>query len=330
MTVASTSTVQRWYRQLKKGTLSKPAARVGRPRTSDEIEKLVVRMATENPTWGYLRIVGELKRNGITLARNTVAEILKRHGIEPIDPQRRTRESTWKQFLAEHNTEIAATDFFTIDVWSWLGWFIGKRTIYVLFAIHLATRKVEILGTTDHPTEEFMNQVARNATMDDVGWFKRMGVRYLIQDRDTKFCDNFRGVLERAGIESIRTPARSPNLNAYAERWVRTVKQECLRRLTILGYGALNRALKEFLEHYHHHRPHQSLGNSPPESHIRKPEHGENAGRIRCVESCEGVLRHYCRSAACLSTDFPSFNSERRVSGQYVPDSDVSGLQTMA
>ena len=123
-----------------------------------------------------------------------MAEILKRHGIPSlIDPQRRTREATWKQLLAEHNTEIAATDFFTVDVWSWLGWFIGKRTIYVLFAIHLATRKVEILGTTDHPTEEFMNQgYARNATMDDVGWFKRMGVRYLIQDRDTKFCDNFR------------------------------------------------------------------------------------------------------------------------------------------
>jgi putative transposase len=298
--VASVRTVQGWHRLLRQGKLSTPTRKTGRPRTDAKIEKLIVRMATENPSWGYLRIVGELRKSGIRVGRTTIAEILKRHGIEPLDPQRRTRESIWRQFITEHKHEIAATDFFTVDVWSWLGWGIGKQTIYVLFAIHLATRRVEILGATDHPNEAFMRQIGRNATMEGTGWLKKIGARYLIYDRDTKFCKSFQGVLERANIKAICLPPSSPNLNAFAERWVRTVTSECLRRVICLGLGGLVRVLREFLDHYHEHRPHQSLGNRPLGEHIpiQKLDATVKARDFKVRTTCGGIIKQYYRDAA--------------------------------
>ncbi len=160
-------------------------------------------MATEND-WGIHRISGELRKFRVFRCPSTVANILRRHGVEPLDPQRRGRESVWKQFIAEHAHEIIATDFFTVDVWGW----VGKTTAYVLFAIHIATRKVEILGVTDHPDEDYMQQIARNVTMEDVGWFRRMGARYLIHDHDTKFCESFRSLLGTGPVASRPSSCR--------------------------------------------------------------------------------------------------------------------------
>ena len=295
-TVASAKTIQRWHQELKKGLMSVARKKgPGRPRTDAETEALIVRMRTENE-WGIHRISGELRKLGINLCPQSVANILKRHGIEPLGPKGTGERSTWKPFIAAHSHEIAATDFFTVDVWTWL----GKKTAYVLFAIHLATRKVEILGVTEHPDEAFMKQVARNTTMDEVGWFRRIGARYLIHDHDTKFCESFRTLLRGAGVEAIKLPPNSPNLNAFAERWVRTVKHECLRKVTCLGFEGLRRVLGEYMTHYHAERPHQSLANAPPMvgPPVQKPDAEGSADRIACRERLGGVLKHYYREAA--------------------------------
>ncbi|MBA3708764.1 MAG: transposase [Planctomycetes bacterium] len=295
-TVASAKTIQRWHQALKKGLLGQSRKQgPGRPRTDAETETLIVRMRTEND-WGIHRISGELLKLKIKRCPQTVANILRRHVIEPLDPNGEGRTSTWKPFIAAHGHEIAATDFFTVDVWSWL----GKTTAYVLFAIHLATRKVEILGVTEHPDEAFMKQIARNVTMDDVGWLKRIGAKYLIHDHDTKFCESFVMLLKTGGVEAIKLPPNSPNLNAFAERWVRSVKSDCLRKITCLGFGGLGRALSEYMVHYHAERPHQSLGNAPPDAQapVQQPDDQAGMGKIGCQTRLGGVLKHYYREAA--------------------------------
>lgn len=244
-------------------------------------------MAQENPTWGQVRIRGGLLGLGILIAARTIAAILKRHGLTPA-PDRIT-DSTWKSFIDEHTDCLVASDFFTVDVWSWL----GKTTAYVLFAIHVASRRVEILGITDHPDERFMAQVARNGTAES-GWLREVGCRHFIHDHDTKFCAKWQGILEKAGIERVPLPPRSPNLNAFTERWVRTVKRECLRKIWCLSMGGLRRAPREFLEHYHAERPHQGLANRPPQP----PAQISAAGKIRRRTRCGGMIRHHYRDAA--------------------------------
>lgn len=292
-TVARGETIRRWHRLMAAGKLAVPRQGRGRPRTSAETEALVLRMARENH-WGQIRIVGELKKLGVVICARTVAAILKRHGVPPVPT--RERDSTWKPFLAGHAHEIAATDFFTWDVWTWL----GKKTVYVLFAIHAATRRVEIMGITDRPDTRFMVQTARSATMED-GWLRRIGAKYLIHDRDTKYSAAWRHVLKEAGVEPLAIPANSPNLNAFAERWVRTVKRECLRQVHVLGMGGLGRVLAEYVAHYHAERPHQGLGNRPVETAANPPAQkiiSAEVGEIACRTSCGGVVRHYYRAAA--------------------------------
>ena len=268
----------------------------GRPRVAQPTEDLVLKMTQENPSWGAVRIVGELKQLEIIICARTISAIWKRHGIKPPDPQRRMQESTWKPFLADHASEIVATDFFTADVWGWL----GRQTVYVLFAIHLATRRVHLVGVTENPDEAFMKQTARNDTMGDVGWLKQVGAKYLIHDRDTKFTGSWKELMKGSGVETLALPANSPDLNAYAERWVRSIKVECIRRLTFLGIGGLRRALREYLEHYNAERPHQALENAPSRALPPAQKVGEGAllGPIRCRERCGGVLKHYYREAA--------------------------------
>ena len=295
-TVAAVGTIQRWNAMLRKGTLSVKVAARGRPRTPVATEQLVLRMSKENPSWGALRIVGELKKVGITICVRTISAIWKRHGVEPPDPQRRMHDSIWKPFLADHADEIVATDFFTADVWGWL----GKKTVYVLFYIHLATRRVHLVGLTEHPDEAYMQQIGRNETMQDVGWLKQVGAKYMIHDRDTKYCASWKQILKQGGVETLAIPANSPNLNAYAERWVRSIKNECIRRLTFLGLGGLRRGLTEYLAFYNDNRPHQTLDNCvlpglPP---MQKREQEALSGRIRCQERCGGVLKHYYLDAA--------------------------------
>jgi putative transposase len=202
----------------------------------------VVRIAHENRSWGYDRIVGTLAHLGYTISDQTIGNILKRHGIPPAPERKQT--TTWKEFIRTHMDVLVATDFFTVEVWTKA----GLVTYYVLFFIHLNSRKVHAAGVTPHPDERWMTQVTRNVTMDEWG-FLASG-QGLIHDRDGKFCPAFQQTLEAMGVKRIPLPARSPNLNAYAERWVRSVKDEALSQLILFGERSLRHALNEYVAHY--------------------------------------------------------------------------------
>ena len=295
-TIAKATTIRGWYRLMIAKKLGANRAGPGRPQIGAEVEQTVIRFAQENPTWGQLRIRGELLKLGITVSARTIAAILDRHGFKPA-PERGT-DSTWKSFLAEHRDTVVATDFFTVDVWNWL----GKRSYDVLFAIHLGGRRVHIAGITEHANADFMTQTARNDTMADVGWLNQVGAKYLIHDRDTKFCGRWQEVLNATGIETVPIPPRSPNLNAFAERWVRTVKHECIRRCWFIGRDGLEWALAEYCRHYNERRPHQSLNNRPLTDAAQTapliPAVEFRASQVRCESTCGGVVRHYYRTAA--------------------------------
>ena len=192
----------------------------------------MVRMAQENRSWGYDRIVGALANLGLTLSDQTVGNILKRHGIPPAPSARPPRHG--RSSSARIMDVLVATDFFTAEVWT-LG---GLVTYYVLFFIHLGSREVHVAGVTPHPNAAWMVQVARNVTMEEWG-FLSPG-QYLIHDRDSKFCAAFQQIIDDAGVKRVVLPPRSPNLNAYAERWVRSVKEECLSRLILFGEESLS------------------------------------------------------------------------------------------
>src|SRR4029434_10695551 len=253
--IVKPDTILAWHRKLvaQKFDGSTQRKAPGRPMIDPEVEALIVRMAQENRSWGYDRIVGALANLGVTVSDQTVGNVLKRHGIAPA-PERKTT-TAWEQFIRTHLDVLVATDFFTAEVWT-LG---GRVTYYVLFFIHLGSRKIHVAGVTPHPNEAWMMQVARNVTMEEWGFLSPGN--YLIHDRDTKFCAAFQHIIDEAGVERVVLLPRSPNLNAYAKRWVRYVKEECLARLILFGEAALCRALKEYLVHYHHERNHQGKGN---------------------------------------------------------------------
>jgi putative transposase len=239
--IVKPDTILGWHRQFaaQKFDGSKQRKALGRPTIDHELEALVVRMAQENRSWGYDRIVGALANLGYTISDQTVGNILKRQGLPPA-PERKTT-TTWTEFIRTHMDVLVATDFFTAEVWT-LG---GLVTYYVLFFIHLGSRKIHMAGITPHPNEAWMMQVARNVTMEEWG-FLPPG-QYLIHDRDTKFCAAFQQIIDDAGVERVVLPPRSPNLNAYAERWVRSVKEECLSRMILFGEDSLRHTLQEYV-----------------------------------------------------------------------------------
>jgi putative transposase len=288
--IVKPETILGWHRTLvaQKFDGSKQRRAPGRPVVNQEVEALVVHMAQENRSWGYDRIVGALANLGYTVSDQTVGNILKRHGIAP-SPERRTT-TTWKEFIRTHMDVLVATDFFTAEVWIWG----GLVTYYILFFIHLGNRKVHVAGMTPHPNQVWMVQVARNITMDKWG-FLAPG-QYLLHDRDHKFCPAFQRLLDEAGVKRVPLPPRSPNLNAYAERWVRSVKEEGLSRLILFGEAALCHALNEYVEHYHHERNHQGQGNVllfPAAS-----QHTDRESPMQCRERLGGLLKYYTRDAA--------------------------------
>jgi putative transposase len=289
-TIVKPDTILGWHRKLvaQKFDGSTQRQSPGRPKIDPELEALVVRMAQENRSWGYDRIVGALANLGLTVSDQTVGNILKRHGIPPA-PQRK-KTTTWKEFIRTHMEVLVATDFFTAEVWT-LG---GLVTYYVLFFIHLGSRQVHVAGVTPHPNEAWMVQIARNVTMEEWG-FLEPG-QYLIHDRDTKFCAAFQRIIDDAGIERVVLPPRSPNLNAYAERWVRSVKDEALSRLILFGEASLRHALQEYVEHYHHERNHQGKDNVLLFPAVSQDTEG--TGPIRCRERLGGLLKYYEREAA--------------------------------
>jgi putative transposase len=251
-------------------------------------EPLVVRMARENTGWGYNRIVGALANLGHRLSDQTVGNILRRHGIAPAP--RRSQTTSWKDFIAAHMNVLTGADFFTVEVLSWR----GLVTYYVLFFLHLESRRVSVAGITRHPDQEWMEQIARSTTQET--WGNLHPRRYVLHDRDTKFCASFRSVLAAGGVKAIPLPARSPNLNAFAERWVRSAKQECLSRLILFGERPLSRALAEFSAHYHGERNHQGKGNQL--LFLEAGHKPKQLGRsVECRHRLGGLLKYYRRAA---------------------------------
>ena len=249
----------------------------------------MVRLARENPGWGYDRIVGALANLGTTVADQTVGNILRRHGISPAP--KREQATTWKDFIRAHLAVLAGTDFFTVEVVT----LRGLVTYYVLFFIHLESRKVELAGVTLHPNEVWMKQIARNITMDEWGFLDQC--RYLLHDRDTKYTRSFRQIIESGGVEPLRLPRRSPNLNAYAERWVKSVKDECLSKLIFFGEASLRHALRNYLAHYRGERNHQGKDNVLLFPTLTTDAYTAD-GPVACRERLGGLLKYYYQEAA--------------------------------
>jgi transposase InsO family protein len=283
-------TILAWYRKLVAQKFDGSGRRkpLGRPKVDQTLEALVVRLAQENRSWGYDRIAGALAHLGYTISDQTVGNILMRHGIPPAAKRKTT--TTWHEFIRTHMDVLVATDFFTTEVWTWS----GLVTYYVLFFIHLGSRKVHVAGITPHPHEAWMVQIARNMTMDEWG-FLAPG-QYLIHDRDSKFCPAFRQTIDGAGVKRVSLPPRSPNLNPYAERWVRSVKEEALSRLLLFGEASLRHALHEYVDYYHHERTHQGKGNVVLFPSLRP--YTAHEGPIKCRERLGGLLKYYDREAA--------------------------------
>ena len=286
--IVTPDTLLTWHRKLIARKYDGSQRRgPGRPPVREQIRSLVVRMATENRDWGYTRIRGALANLGHRVARGTIANILQQHGIEPA-PER-LKKSTWREFLQAHWEVLAAADFFTVEVWTRS----GLVRFVVLLVIELSTRRVEIAGITTQPDGVWMTQVARNLT-DGVDGFL-VGKKYLIHDRDPLFTQEFRETLGATGVGVVRLPARSPNLNAYAERFVRSIKESCLDRMILFGEPSLRRATREFLAHYHRERNHQGIDNQLifPDKSAAK-----SSGPIECRQRLGGMLKYYHRQAA--------------------------------
>jgi putative transposase len=285
--IVTPDTILHWYRLLVANQYDGSKKRgVGRPSTKPDIVGLVFRMAQENPTWGYTRIRGGLPHLGHDVARNTIKAILQNHGIEPA-PERSTK-TPWKTFLATHWDGLAAADSFTVEVLTLRG--LVRHVVF--FVMKLTTRTVEIAGITCHPDEEWMTQVARNLTDARDGFLR--GIQYVIVDRDPLYTAPFRHLLRDSGVKPLRLPARSPHLNAFAERFVLSAKSECLDRIVPLGEWHLRAAVRAFVRHYHEERPHQGLGNE----RIAPTIISTRVGPVKCRERLGGVLKFYYREAA--------------------------------
>ena len=277
-------TLLRWHRELvrRKWTFRK-TGQLGRPPTDHAIRDLVVRLGRENPRWGYQRIRGELLKLGIRVSATTVRTILLRHGLEPAP---RRGGPTWAEFLRSQAAGIWATDFFTVET-------IGLRTLYVLFFIELSTRHVHLAGVTEHPDSAWVTQQARNLAIEE----RLSGVRFLVRDRDAKFTGPFDAVLRGEGVRVIRTPVRSPRANAFAERFVRTVRRECLDHVLIYDRRHLERVLGAYVAHYVDERPHRGLGLAVPAGIRPAQVQGATPTLVERRDVLGGLIHEYRRAA---------------------------------
>jgi putative transposase len=275
-------TLLRWHRELVKRRWTYARLGPGRPSIGHQTRELVLRLARENPRWGYQRIGGELSKLGISVSPSTVRRLLASAGLGPAP---RRSGPTWREFLRQQAAGIVACDFFTVET-------AFLRRYHVLFLIELHTRRVQLAGATANPNGRWVAQQARNLSLSG----SLANVRFLIHDRDSKFSAAFDEVFRSEGIRVVKTPFRAPRANAHAERFVRTVRAECLDWLLILGPRHLERVLRVYVEHYNRERPHRALDLRPPAP--PEPSPAPLAGRIKRRDRLGGLLHEYYRTAA--------------------------------
>jgi putative transposase len=287
--VVTPETLLRWHRRMVRRHWTYPARRRGRPPVPDHVQAVIVRLATENPRWGYQRIRGELLHLGCRVSASTIARVLRANGLRPA-PRRAATSTTWRWFLRRQAAGILACDFLTVDT-------VFLQRLYVLFFIQLHNRRVHLVGVTANPTGGWVAQQARNllATLEN----DATAVRFLIHDRDSKFTRAFDDIWRGVGAEVILTPIQAPNANAVAERWVGTVRQECLDHLLIAGRRQLLHVLHLYVEHYNRHRPHRGLGLLAPEPSERceLADPSAAAWQLHRRDVLGGLIHEYERAA---------------------------------
>jgi len=275
-----------WHRRLVARRWTYPGRRPGRPRTSREVRELVLRLARENPRWGYRRIAGELHGLGVVISATSVREVLRNAGIGPVGQR---GGPSWREFIRGQAESMIACDFFTVDR-------IALRRIYVLFFIELSTRRVHLAGMSENPDGAWTAQQARNFVFSLPE--RDRPLEFLVRDNDGKFTRAFDTVFNAEGMRVIRTPVRAPKANAVAERFVGTVRRECVDWLLIANRRHLHRVLREFVEHYNRHRPHRALGLAPPEPrHQAQPVATPPAAAVGRHDRLGGLIHEYATAA---------------------------------
>jgi putative transposase len=275
-----------WHRRLVRRRWTYAGRRPGRPAISDDVVALVLRLARDNPRWGYQRIVGELAGVGVRVSATSVAKILRKAGLSPAGAR---AQLSWDKFLRAHAASMLACDFFTVET-LWLG------RLYVLFFLELGTRRVHLAGCTANPDGRWTTQQARQLAWSLSG--RVTPIRFLLHDRDSKFSRAFDEVFRSEGVEIIRTPFRAPNANAFAERWVGTIRRDCLDWLLITSRRQLEHVLRVYVDHYNGHRPHRALDLTPPIPRPRLHLVGSNSpGQVRRRDRLGGLIHEYARAA---------------------------------
>ena len=280
--IVTPQTILRWHRELLRRKWTQPRRSRGRPPVDDRIRQLVLRFARENPGWGSPRVAGELLKLGLRVSPSTIRRILLANQLGPAP---RRSGPTWREFLRQQAAGMLACDFFTVET-------LSLRRFYVLFFIELESRRVHLAGCTTNPTGAWVTQQARNLSF--TGVFER--TRFLIHDRDSKFAAAFDEVFRSEGITVIHTPIRAPQANAYAERFVRTVRAECLDWLLIIGRRHLQTVLRVYTTHYNRERPHRGLALLTPEPANAQPP--PSRGEIKRRDRLGGLIHEYHRAAA--------------------------------
>ena len=279
-------TLLRWHRRLAAAAWTYPHRQTGRPPLDQELQQLIIRLARENPRWGYQRIQDELLHLGVRLSATVIRTTLRRHGLVPAP---RRAATTWRAFLRQQAAGIVACDFFTVDT-VWL------RRLYVLFFIELDTRRVHLASVTAHPDGQWVTQQARNLLL--VLGEQGRRARFVLHDRDAKFSRSFDEVFRSDGAEVLLTPVQAPRANAYAERWVRTVRAECLDWLLVVGRSHLQQILRVYVQHYNRHRPHRALMHRSPDPFARLTIPGEDdRGAVRRRDLLGGLLHEHRQAA---------------------------------
>lgn len=289
VTIVCERTFQRWVKESEGPVPSKPVGdcKPGRPRTPVDVKELVLKLARETG-WDYTRILGELKKLGVTVSRSTVVNILKDAGRDP-SPER--TKGTWADFVRRHQATLWSSDFAGVKSFTTS----GMVDLFILFFVDIETRKVFVAGVTANPNAEWVTQQARNFTMAAAEM--NLGMTHLIIDHDAKYVAGFDAVLEADGVEVKRVGPRAPNMNTHAERFVQTLHYELLDYFVIMGEKHLTYLLSEFSAHYHRDRPHQGIGNVLIERGTGPPATLLFPAKVECRERLGGLLKSYARVA---------------------------------